>query len=462
MLFECCCFTLIKEKKIENLIDKRRKKEKNTTSFLSFFLLFCPSSEKRKKRRRRNKPTNKRTYQPTHMPLKLAWINHTGDHHRARNVLFFSLFLLLLLTLVWSLWTWRTQEPFITSAKVAPELESYFYKGCWAENPENRGLKNYLGQGTAEDCVRLAVAKNFDTVALTDGNHCWGGNHGQFDNNYQKYGQLNDLIGCDFVAPENDAMLVYSKSVLGNIYEAQTQKDNQQESQKEKENKKTRNLTSNYTYNFYDMPSAEELDDRAYPSDTPDMIVDAHKHMEAWKPPYPAYPFPPPEMNAEDAIMMRGYADIPSDLDYTQNESFQESFATLTKEEKKKNVASPLPIEIDVSSSSYIPPAPPLNPNAGSMISRADARKLYLGKPQDYLLRSNVSTVGQCSVCGGGGGRGAATLTKEKKKKKCPACPACPRCPEPEYECKQIPSYSNISYDNIPGPSLSTFKSFGM
>ena len=37
------------------------------------------------------------------------------------------------------------------------------------------------------------------------------------------------------------------------------------------------------------------------------------------------------------------------------------------------------------------------------------------------------------------------------KKESCPPCPPCGRCPEPSFECKKVPTYSNIDYlENVP------------
>ena len=37
------------------------------------------------------------------------------------------------------------------------------------------------------------------------------------------------------------------------------------------------------------------------------------------------------------------------------------------------------------------------------------------------------------------------------KKETCPPCPPCARCPEPSFECKKVPTYSNINnLENVP------------
>lgn len=52
------------------------------------------------------------------------------------------------------------------------------------------------------------------------------------------------------------------------------------------------------------------------------------------------------------------------------------------------------------------------------------------------------------------------------KKDTCPPCPPCARCPEPSFECKKVPTYSNIDYlENvpmIPEPVRPDYTTFGI
>jgi len=41
-----------------------------------------------------------------------------------------------------------------------------------------------------------------------------------------------------------------------------------------------------------------------------------------------------------------------------------------------------------------------------------------------------------------------------------PPCPPCERCPEPQFTCKKVPDYRNISSENLPRPLLNDFSKF--
>ncbi len=58
-----------------------------------------------------------------------------------------------------------------------------------------------------------------------------------------------------------------------------------------------------------------------------------------------------------------------------------------------------------------------------------------------------------------GGSRGA-----EREEKKCNPCPPCARCPEPSFECKKVPTYSNIKFmdDHVPQVRNNEYTTFGM
>lgn len=45
----------------------------------------------------------------------------------------------------------------------------------------------------------------------------------------------------------------------------------------------------------------------------------------------------------------------------------------------------------------------------------------------------------------------------------CPPCPPCARCPEPSFECKKVPTYSNIQrMQHIPNIGSDNYTTFGM
>lgn len=62
----------------------------------------------------------------------------------------------------------------------------------------------------------------------------------------------------------------------------------------------------------------------------------------------------------------------------------------------------------------------------------------------------------------------ALLLEKEKKDEngKCQPCPPCGRCPEPAFECKKVPTYSNVDHMKnvpmVPEPIQPDYTTYGM
>ena len=54
----------------------------------------------------------------------------------------------------------------------------------------------------------------------------------------------------------------------------------------------------------------------------------------------------------------------------------------------------------------------------------------------------------------------------ESKKDTCPPCPPCARCPEPSFECKKVPTYSNVDFMKnvpmVPEPVRPDYTTFGI
>lgn len=74
-----------------------------------------------------------------------------------------------------------------------------------------------------------------------------------------------------------------------------------------------------------------------------------------------------------------------------------------------------------------------------------------------YMLKSEVVPP-VCPICP------TVNVCPSSKNKECPPCQPCGRCPEPDFECKKVPNYNNISKngDKLPMPILNDFSTFGM
>jgi hypothetical protein len=75
------------------------------------------------------------------------------------------------------------------------QIDGYEYKGCYKDKSD-RALKNMIGNGDIDKCIRLAKNKGYDTVGLQFNNQCWAGNNGQNGNEYDKYGKQTDSSDC--------------------------------------------------------------------------------------------------------------------------------------------------------------------------------------------------------------------------------------------------------------------------
>jgi hypothetical protein len=76
------------------------------------------------------------------------------------------------------------------------QIDGYEYKGCYKDSSNNRALKNMIGNGDINKCIKLAKDNDYDTVGLQNSNQCWAGNNEYDGNNYGMHGKQFNSSSC--------------------------------------------------------------------------------------------------------------------------------------------------------------------------------------------------------------------------------------------------------------------------
>jgi hypothetical protein len=93
------------------------------------------------------------------------------------------------------------------------QIDGYEYKGCYKDK-SNRALKNMIGTGNINECVKLAKEKGYDTVGLQFKNQCWAGDQGKNGNDYDKHGKQTNSSECNISNVGAWTNVVYQKNFI--------------------------------------------------------------------------------------------------------------------------------------------------------------------------------------------------------------------------------------------------------